>query len=87
MKTWANIAPDSSIVLFSKNYNLYWMDKENFLKAVKDEKDTTIVENQWTKDGEHYGYGGGSGRGENNETKEKEKGRPKKCLWTLVSRF
>lgn len=71
-KKWANISPDSTIVLFSKNFNLYWMDKENLLKAVKDEKDTTIVENQWTKDGlEHYGYGGS--RGENNETKEEKK--------------
>ena len=70
---WANIAPDSSMVLFSKNFNLYWMDKENFLKAVEDEKDTTIVEHQWTTDGiEHFSYGG-SGRGENNETKEKNK--------------
>ncbi len=34
-KKWANIAPDSSIVLFSKHHNMYWMDKENFLKAVK----------------------------------------------------
>ena len=59
IKRWANISPDSSIVLYSKNYNLYWMDKENFLKALEDEKDTTIVENQWTKDGvENYGYGG-----------------------------
>ena len=72
-KKWANISPDSTIVLFSKNFNLYWMDKANFLKAVKDEKDSTIVENQWTKDGvEHFGYGGGS-RGENNETKEEKK--------------
>ena len=58
-KSWANIAPDSSIVLYSKNHNVYWMDKANFLKAVKDEKDSTIVENQWTKDGEmNYSYGG-----------------------------
>lgn len=72
-KRWANIAPDSSIVLFSKNYNLYWMDKENFLKAVKDEKDSTIVENQWTKDGEKdYGYGGNY-YGENNESFEEKK--------------
>ena len=68
-KKWANIAPDSSVVLFSKHYNLYWMDKENFLKAVKNEKDTTIVEHQWTKDGELYdSYGGPSGRGETNES-------------------
>lgn len=68
-KKWANIAPDSSVVLFSKHYNLYWMDKENFLKAVKNEKDTTIVENQWTKDGElYYSYGGSTGMGETNDS-------------------
>jgi len=73
IKKWANISPDSSIVLYSKNYNLYWMNKENFLKAVKDGKDTTIVEHQWTKDGvENFGYGGEL-RGENNETKEEKK--------------
>ena len=72
-KKWANIAPDSSIVFFSRKFNLYWMDKENFLKAVKNEKDSTIVENQWTKDGvENYGYGG-YGRGLDNEEIEKRK--------------
>lgn len=79
---WANIAPDSSIVLFSKKHNLYWMDKENFLKAVKDDKDSTIVEHQWTKDGvENYSYGGSS-RGENNETKEKNKDKRKRVFVT-----
>jgi len=83
-KKWANIAPDSSIVLFSKKFNLYWMDKENFLKAIKDEKDTTIVENQWTKDGvEFYSYGGSS-RGENNESKE-EKKNDRKPVWGIWS--
>ncbi|MDO9276788.1 MAG: DPP IV N-terminal domain-containing protein [Lutibacter sp.] len=73
LKKWPNIAPDSSIVLFSKNFNLYWMDKENFLKAVKNEKDSTIIENKWTTDGvENYGYGGES-RDENNETKAEKK--------------
>ncbi len=88
-KKWANIAPDSSIVLFSKHYNLYWMDKENFLKAVKNEKDTTIVENQWTTDGEeYYSYGGGSGRGETNETKIKTKDDRKyvRGLWSHDSK-
>jgi len=80
LKRWPNIAPDSSIVLFSKNYNLFWMDKENFLKAVKNEKDTTIVENQWTTDGvENYSYGGES-RDENNETKEEKKD-DRKGIW------
>ncbi|TGV04233.1 S9 family peptidase [Flavivirga rizhaonensis] len=83
-KKWATISPDSTIVLFSKNYNLFWMDKANFLKAVKDEKDSTIVENQWTNDGvEYYGYGGSS-RGENNETKEEKKDDRKKIngIWS-----
>ena len=72
-KKWANIAPDSTIVFFSRKFNLYWMDKANFLKAVKNEKDSTIVENQWTKDGvEHFGYGG-YGRGLDNEEIEKKK--------------
>jgi dipeptidyl-peptidase 4 len=80
LKRWPNIAPDSSVVLFSKNFNLYWMDKENFLKAVKNEKDTTIVENKWTTDGiENYGYGG-EGRDENNETKEEKKDE-RKGIW------
>ena len=43
---WANIAPDSSVVLYSKNYNLFWMDKINFKKFIKNEKDSTIKENQ-----------------------------------------
>jgi dipeptidyl aminopeptidase/acylaminoacyl peptidase len=72
-KRWANVSPDSTIVLFSRNHNLYWMDKENFKKALEDEKDTTIVEHQWTTDGEeHFGYGGGS-RGQDNEKKEETK--------------
>ena len=72
-KKWANIAPDSSVVLYSKNYNLYWMNKESFLKAVKDEKDSTIVENKWTTDGElNYSYGGRT-YGKTDTEKEKEK--------------
>ena len=72
-KKWANIAPDSTVVFYSKKFNLYWMDKENFLKTVKNEKDSTIVENQWTKDGvQHFGYGG-YGRGMDNEEIEKRK--------------
>jgi len=80
---WANISPDSTIVLFAKKFNLYWMDKENFLKALKDKKDSTIVEHQWTKDGEeNFGYG--SNRGKNNEEIEKEKD-DRKSVWGFWS--
>jgi dipeptidyl aminopeptidase/acylaminoacyl peptidase len=81
-KSWANVAPDSSIVLYAKNHNLYWMDKANFLKATKDEKDSTIVEHQWTKNGvENYGYGWG-GRGVDDETKKKNKDKKKRVFVT-----
>ncbi|PZX53470.1 dipeptidyl aminopeptidase/acylaminoacyl peptidase [Algoriphagus ratkowskyi] len=85
--SWANIAPDSSKIVFAKHNNLYWMDKANFLKAVKDEKDSTIVENQITEDGvEDFGYGS-SGRGEDNEEMEKNKDKRKRAgvLWNEAS--
>ncbi|WP_297335106.1 DPP IV N-terminal domain-containing protein [Algoriphagus sp.] len=86
--SWANISPDSSKVVYAKNYNLYWMDKENFLKAVADEKDSTIVENQLTQDGEKdYEYGWG-GRGNDNVEEEKEKDDRKRVgvLWSSDSK-
>lgn len=86
--SWANIAPDSSKVVFAKNFNLYWMDKENYLKAVKDEKDSTIVENQLTTDGEKdYEYGWG-GRGDDNVEEEKKKNDRKRVgvLWSSDSK-
>ena len=87
-KQWANVAPDSSIVLYSKNYNLYWMDKENFLKAVKDDKDSTIVEHQWTKDGEiNYSYGGRT-YGKTDKEKAKDAGKRQSVggLWSHDSK-
>ncbi|MCK5147314.1 DPP IV N-terminal domain-containing protein [bacterium] len=81
---WANIAPDSSHVLFSKHHNLFWMDIENYKKALEDEKDSTIVEHAITDDGiEYYGYGGGA-RGEDNVDKEKNKDK-RKGAWGLWS--
>ncbi|MEN2281525.1 DPP IV N-terminal domain-containing protein [Algoriphagus sp. SE2] len=85
--SWASISPDSSKVVFAKQNNLYWMDKENFLKAVKDEKDSTIVEYQLTTDGEEdFGYGF-SGRGEDNVEVEKNKDKRKRVgvLWNEAS--
>ncbi len=74
---WASVAPDESYVLFARDYNLYWMDSENYEKARKNEKDTTIVEHQWTTDGvEHYGYDRGE-RGQTNVDIEKNKDKRK----------
>jgi hypothetical protein len=77
---WANVSPDSTIVLYGKNHNIYWMDKINFKKFIKDEKDSTVVENQWTKDGEeNYGYTWG-GRGQDDVEKKKKKD-DRKGVW------
>lgn len=57
--TWASYSPDTLRIFFARNYNLYWMDRANFEKAIKDEKDSTIVEHQITKDGvQYYAWGG-----------------------------
>lgn len=87
-KKWANIAPDSSIVLFSKHNNIFWMDKVNFKKAVKNEKDSTIVENQWTKDGEEdFSYGGSSfGKTDKEKVKEKDDRKSVGGYWTHDSK-
>jgi dipeptidyl-peptidase-4 len=76
--TWAAYSPDTMKVFFAKNYNLYWMDRKNFEKAIKDEKDTTIVEHQITKDGiQYYAWGGDSYStttgGEDEDDKNKRK--------------
>ena len=58
---WANISPNKEYVVFSRNFNLYWMDWENFEKARKDEKDSTIVEHRLTTTGtREFAFGSGS---------------------------
>jgi dipeptidyl-peptidase 4 len=78
---WASISPDGQTILFMKKFNLYSMDKANYEKALKNEEDSTIVENQLSKDGvEYFSYGGDgfySGGGETNVDKEKNKNKRK----------
>ena len=55
---WASVSPDKKTVIYAKDLNLYKMSYEDYLKAKKDEKDTTIVEIQLTTDGvKDFGYG------------------------------
>ncbi len=92
--SWASISPDSSYVVFARDYNLYWMDKENFLKALEeeeDQKDSTIVEHQLTTEGEKdYAFGGGYTPKENDDEetikKETEKRRGAYILWSPDSK-
>ena len=56
--SWGSVSPDKKYVVYAKDLNLYKMSYEDYQKARKDEKDTTIVEIQLTTDGvEHFGYG------------------------------
>lgn len=90
---WANIAPDSSMIVFGKYYNLYYMDKENYLKAIEDDEDSTIVEHKLTQDGEenfsYYESTPYSGSGEDNVEKEKnkDKRKPVFVLWSADSKY
>ena len=55
---WGSISPDKKTVVYAKDLNLYKMSYEDYLKAKKNEKDSTIVEIQLTTDGqEDFGYG------------------------------
>ncbi len=65
---WASISPDGKYAVYGKNYNLWYMDMENLKKAVENEKDSTIVEFQLTKDGsKEFPYAGRGMYGGNHE--------------------
>ena len=85
---WANISPDEKTIVFGRNYNLYYMDRANYEKALKNEDDSTIVEHVITTDGiqnfswhSESAYGGG---GETNVDLEKNKNKRKAVngLWS-----
>jgi dipeptidyl-peptidase 4 len=70
--TWASVSPDGQTIVFARNFNLYWMDKANYEKALKNEDDSTIVETKLTSDGiEFFSYG--DSFNETNVDREKNK--------------
>ncbi|MDF2478233.1 MAG: family peptidase [Sphingobacterium sp.] len=79
---WASFSPDTNTVYFAKDFNLYWMDKANYLKAVKNEKDSTIVEHQITKDGvQYYAWGGDEYSTTTGDEKDKDSETKRKRVW------
>lgn len=85
---WASISPDGKIIVFSKDYNLYYMDRANYEKALKKEEDSTIVETALTKDGVEYFAYGSSGENETNVDKEKNRHKRKSAyvFWSPDSK-
>lgn len=85
---WANISPDGQHVVYLKDYNLWYMDAENYAKAMANEKDTTIVERQLTFDGVLYnGYGYYNTSSDDDLEKAKtEKKRIEEVIWAPDSR-
>jgi dipeptidyl-peptidase-4 len=85
---WANISPDSNTIVFGRHYNLFWMDRANYEKALKNEDDSTIIEHAFTTDGaennSYHGNGIIGGGGETNVDKEKnkDKRKPAQLFWS-----
>ena len=89
---WASISPDSNTIVFGRHFNLYWMDRANYEKALKNEEDSSIVEHALTTDGVEYdsyhGNGALGGGGETNVDKEKnkDKRKPAQLFWSPDSK-
>lgn len=78
---WASFSPDTSVVVYAKNFNLYWMDRLNYEKAKIDEKDSTLVEHPLTTDGvKDYAFGGDGNTITGTDEKDKRKG--VRILWS-----
>lgn len=84
---WASISPDGQTIVFAKKYNLFWMDKTNYEKALLNEDDSTIVEHQLTKDGvEYFEYGNYQNETNVEKEKNKNKRKPAQILWSPDSK-
>ena len=83
--SWAVFNPDTSKVFFAKNFNLYWMSKADYDKLVKNDKDSTVKEHQFTKGGEQYNAWGGDEYSTTTGDDKKEDDEKRKRAWLLWS--
>lgn len=84
---WASLSPDEQTIVFARHFNLYYMDRPNYEKALLNEEDSTIVEHALTTDGvEYYSYG--DSHNETNVEREKNKDKRKSAyvLWAPDSK-
>jgi dipeptidyl-peptidase-4 len=73
--SWASVSPDKKTIVFSRGFNLFMMDAENFEKAKKSPSDNSIVETQLTTDGErYYAFGRGGGAGNQDQQQDQDQG-------------
>ena len=86
---WASFSPDTSVVVFAKKYNLYWMTMADYRKAQRNEEDSTIKEHQLTTDGvAYYAWGGDSySKTTGEDKKEEEKRKKAGILWSPNSKY
>ena len=69
---WASISPDGKIGVFVKGSNLFYMDTVNLKKAIKNSKDSTLIEHRLTKDGfMEFSWGTNNYRGNTEEDSTK----------------
>ncbi len=84
---WASISPDGQTIVFAKNFNLYWMDKVNYEKALQNEEDSTIVQKALTTDGvDYYEYGNSQNETNVDKEKNKNKRKPAFIFWSPDSK-
>lgn len=86
---WFNISPDSAYVVYTKGYNLFYMDKANYMKFANNAQSASAVEHQLTWDGtEAYAYGENTelGRPETDPDELPKFRQPAKILWSPDSK-
>ncbi len=98
---WASVSPDTAWVVFSREFNLWMMSYEEYMKIVEArrgktgddaeeaEEDVEVEEIQLTTDGEKDFSWGSQGRGQNDEETEEEhtKRQPSGTTWSHDSRY
>ena len=85
---WGSVSPDGRHVIFVKDFNLWYMDRENYDKACVNEKDSTIVERPLTNDGiRYFGYGSSRMKSDEDAEKEAEKRRRANITWSPDSHY
>ncbi len=71
---WGSVSPDRKYVVFSRDFNLWYMDMESYEKLRANDKDTTIVEYQITTEGKaNFGFGAGNSDVDATEKQKKER--------------